>query len=151
MKRVPVSPSVAARSATSDLPKANLYYWKDRLVQRKYIDLVDPRAPAQYSARFEQDGRNCYFPLGSGDETRAAARAVEIQRVMDNKGWDCACKRYPREFTLAIFWNDNPLLCTYGTLLTAPRKASPAPRTPPTTLPDKIRVALVERDEEVRR
>ncbi len=147
----PTSRPGAARSAPADPPKTDLCYWKSRLVHRKYIDLIDPAAARQYSARIGHVGTSCYFPLGSEDETHAAARALEIDRVIEVQGWDFACKRYPREFTLAIFWSDNPLLCTYSTLLTAPRKGSGAQPTPLTTLPDKIRVALVERDEEVRR
>jgi len=141
----------ASQSLAADFPKNDVRYWKSRLVHRKYMDLIDPVAARQYSARVEHDGTSCYFPLGSADETRAANRALEIHRAIQGQGWDFACKRYPREFTLAVFWSDNPLLCTYTTLLTTPRKVSNAPRVPPVNTPGGVRVALIERDEEVRR
>jgi len=70
---------------------------------------------------------------------------------VEDKGWEFACKRYPREFTLAVFWSDNPLLCTYTTLLTAPSRAKSASDATLARTSGEVRVALVERDEEVRR
>lgn len=104
--------------------------WMPRLVHRKYTELADPRSAGHFSARIEHEGTGCYFPLGSADAEKAAARAAEIERLIQTKGWHQAGQRYTREFTLAVFWNSNPLLCTYTTLFTAPgrRAADPRPR-----------------------
>jgi len=125
-------------------------YWRTQLVHRKYTELADPRTAGHFSARIEHDGTGCYFPLGSADDETAALRAGEIHRCIRTKGWARACQRFAREFTLAVFWSINPLLCTYTTLITIPGKR-PAPlRAPSSTKAPGIRLALVEADDGVR-
>jgi len=124
--------------------------WMERLVHRKYIELANPRSAGHFSARIEHGGTGCYFPLHSADAAKAAARAAEIQRSLEVRGWNQTCQRYAAEFTLAVFWNGNPLLCTYTTLLTSPRppaadlKARPGRRMP------VMRIVLVEANDAIR-
>jgi len=126
-------------------------HWQSRLVHRKYIELADPRTAGHFSARIEHDGTGCYFPLGSADEERAAARALQIHRWVQSRGWGAACQRYAREFTLAVFWSSNPLLCTYTTLISLPgrRPAAPSARHGATRA-EAARLLLVEADDPVR-
>jgi DNA-binding NarL/FixJ family response regulator len=137
-------------NSKSDAKKKDVRHWKARLVHRKYTDLADPRTAGHFSARIEQDGTGCYFPLGSDDQTRAAVRAQEIYRCVQAEGWSSACARYSREFTFAVFWNSNPLLCTYTTLLTSPGNgaAARAPRSDEAT--KALRLVIVEADDVVR-
>jgi hypothetical protein len=86
--------------------------------------------------------------LGEQHETRATAKAQLLQRVLDEEGWATLCRRFPREFAFALFWNQNPLLCTYTTLLTRCR-GQLVRRT--STATSGIRVAIIEGDESVRR
>jgi hypothetical protein len=117
--------------------------WKARLVHRKYTEWTDPSTAGQFSARIEHNGTGCYFPLGSADESRAAVRALEIHHCVQTSGWNLACKRYRREFTLAGFWSNNPLLCTYTTLFTSPGKTS-APASSNSDGPDSVSLIVVE-------
>lgn len=116
------------------------------LLHRKYLELVEPKAAGQFSVRLGSEGTSSYFPLGEHDEARAAAQAQLLQRVLAQEGWPALCRRFPREFALALFWNQNPLLCTYTTLITSCRPAPPRKSAPP-----GIRVAVIEGDEPVRR
>src|SRR5262245_23691927 len=88
--------------------------WLARLVHRKYLELFEPAVAGQYSVRMANEGSGSYFLLGTTNETRAAARAEAIHRAATQKGWDFVHRHYSREFTLSVFWNDNPLLCTYA-------------------------------------
>ena len=122
-----------------------------RLVHRKYIELADPRTAGHFSARIEHEGTGCYFPLGSADAEKAATRAAEIDRLIQTEGWSQACQRYAHEFTLAVFWNSNPLLCTYTTLITSPgrRAAGPAQSTAPAGR-KRGRILIAEANDSIR-
>ncbi len=121
-----------------------------QLVRRKYLELAKPGISPQFSARLGSDGVSSYFLLGSEDETKAAKRAQAIQRIIEREGWDSACSRHAREFTLALFWSNNPLLVTYTTLLTAPVESPANPPGAHAPVQRMVRVAIVERDEPIR-
>ncbi len=97
--------------------KGELAYWRDRLIQRRYRE-ARLLAGAEFSVRIEHDGAHSYFPLGSSDPDRAAARAKEVFQTICTAGWTAAFEQFEREITLAIFWADNPLAVTYTTLFT---------------------------------
>ena len=118
------------------------------LLHRKYLELVEPQAAGQFSVRLGSAGSTSYFPLSEQHETRATAKAQLLQRVLDEEGWATLCRRFPREFAFALFWNQNPLLCTYTTLLTRCRGQLLRRTSTATT---GIRVAIIEGDESVRR
>ncbi len=90
-------------------------YWEKRLIQRRYREARLLTGP-ECSVRIEHDGAHAYFPLGSNDAKPAAARARDIHHMVLSDGWTAAFARYEREFTLAIFWSDNPAAVTYTTL-----------------------------------
>ena len=136
----------------NDLQLQVARFWLPRLVHRKYIDLAHPHTAGHFSARIEHDGTGCYFPLGSDDPDQAAARAAEIDHSIRTRGWSQGCKRFPREFTLAVFWNGNPLLCTYTTLLTSPGARNVHSPSPSRARGGAglLRLRIVEADEVVR-
>src|SRR2546422_747506 len=109
MERRSAKAKAPPRSAgtPADHPPADARSWRDCLVHRRYLDLFDPAAAGQYSVRIAQEGTGCYFPLGTSDETVAAAQASLIFRAIRRQGWSHALQHYPREFTLALFWCNN--------------------------------------------
>jgi len=93
-------------------------YWAQRLIHRKYTEPFLPSAEREFSVRIEHAGTSYYFPLGTDKEKDAAKSAARIYRVVEAQGWDSACKRFPRELSVAFRWSDNPLAWTYTTILT---------------------------------
>jgi DNA-binding NarL/FixJ family response regulator len=95
----------------------------------------------------EQEGAYNYFPLGSNREDAAAAKALEIHRVILRQGWQAASEQFEREITLAIFWADNPSAVTYTTLFTF---AGAPPGLPlPTASRLRKRISVIEPDRTV--
>ncbi len=111
----------AVRLAASRGParriKSNPGYWEQRLIQRRYHE-GRLGIGEEYSVRIEEGGAHAYFPLGTMDPKCAAARARDIHAIVLAKGWTSAFEKFEREFTLAIFWADNPAAVTYTTLFT---------------------------------
>src|SRR5206468_73138 len=67
-------------------------------------------------------------------------------RTIVAEGWSAAFQRYPREFTLALFLAENPMIFTYTTLYTATEKspdAKPSRSRPIKRFP-KVSVAIIE-------
>ena len=122
--------------------------WKPCLVQRTYGRSLRPFPFKELSVRIEHDGSGLFFPLGTALEEEAATRAKEIRRRTVAEGWLSVFKEYPREFTLAIFWSDDPMVFTYATLYTVPERegrfapvtATPIPRS------GRIAITIVEPD-----
>jgi DNA-binding CsgD family transcriptional regulator len=124
--------------------------WQPQLVQRRYLELVEPALAGHYAVRLSAPGASCYFPLGESDENRAAAKAIELHQLLQRQGWETLCRQQPREFTLALYWNDNPLLSTYTTLLSRcddrAEISAPASSNPPS----RLRVGIIEADPSIR-
>jgi DNA-binding NarL/FixJ family response regulator len=93
-------------------------YWAQRLIHRKYGEAFRTNAEREFSVRVEHAGTSHYFPLETGNEKAAAKTAARIYRVVAEQGWDSACKRFPRELSIAFRWSDNPLAWTYTTVFT---------------------------------
>ncbi len=102
----------------------NCEYWKARLIRRKYPDTHAPDAE-EWSARIEYDASYRFFPLGTSNPVIAAQRALELHRELRTYGWRSVLTRHRSEFTLAVFWHHNPVVCTYTTLHTLPNAESP--------------------------
>jgi len=100
-------------------------YWIHRLILRKYPEPLQSPAKSEFSIRIEHARSRQYFPLGTSDENEAALRAMSIYRTVVNKGWDRANESFPRELSLALRWQDNPLAWTYTTIHTR-RSSDPA-------------------------
>lgn len=144
----------AAAGAVSRLfAKTDSRYWKQRLIHCAYGESARPRLFRELSVRLEHEGSNFYFPLDTGDEEEAAVRALQIYRTVLEEDWPAVCRRYPREFTLALFLAENPMIFTYTTLYTLtdgwldPR----SPRLPPINHSSKVSVALIEPESGCRR
>ena len=118
--------------------------WKGRLIHRKYLDWIRPGINREYAARIDYQGAYSYFPLGTENEDLAAEQARLRFRDVKNRGWRQVSAIYPREFTIAIFWLSNPVVCTYSTLLTIPEAGGPAPASAPAQRANARSIALVE-------
>lgn len=144
------SDSLAASSAISPASISHdAEYWKNRLIHRNYPEPPQPQKNREFSVRIEHARTTHYFPLGTSNENEAAAQAIRIYRSVLNKGWSHAKENFPRELSLALRWQDNPLAWTYTTLhsrpgSTAKSVGSLAER------PKSRRVAFVEPDAGVR-
>src|SRR6266487_4685109 len=101
----------AVSSSSLNRSRSTVGYWKQRLIHRPYPEARLSAGP-EYSVRMEQEGLYNYFPLGSDREDLAAAKALEIHRVILRQGWQAAAEQFDREVTLAIFWADNPAAVT---------------------------------------
>lgn len=127
---------------------ADARYWAQRLIHRKYGQTFRPNAEREFSVRVEHAGTSYYFPLGTESEKTAAKNAARIFSVVASQGWDTACKRFPRELSIAFRWSDNPLAWTYTTVFTqtdlqrSPGKVA--------TLPSHFRVGIVESERGLR-
>jgi DNA-binding NarL/FixJ family response regulator len=95
-------------------------YWAQRLIRRKYTEALHPSAERELSVRVDQAGTGHYFPLGTDNRKFAARQAIRIYQAVTGQGWASACKRFPRELSVAFRWADNPLAWTYTTIHTQP-------------------------------
>jgi DNA-binding NarL/FixJ family response regulator len=130
-----------------DHQKNSIRYWRQRLIQRKYLETLS--SGAGWSARIEHGGEYRYFFLAGREEAAAAEKALEIYRSILDQGWRETQQRYCREFTVAVFWSQIPFTCTYTTLLTHPSDLASslniaAPRGKPAG-----KIWLVEPDQEI--
>jgi len=121
-----LSPAVDSWSGPGDngavvgqFAKTDIRYWKRQLTHRAYGELARHRPFRELSVRIEHEGGGFYFPLDTDVEKEAAIRSVQIYREVLEEGWAAVFQRYPREFTLALFWAENPMIFTYTTLYTA--------------------------------
>ena len=125
-------------------------YWRHRLILRKYPEPPRSSANHEFSVRIEHARTSEYFPLGTSNENEAAVRAMGIYRTVVNKGWLRANARFPRELSLALRWQDNPLAWTYTTIHTR-RTGGPAKPVPDVAAPAAERnVAFIEPDAGIR-
>jgi DNA-binding NarL/FixJ family response regulator len=123
-------------------------YWKGRLIHRRYPEPPPSQPAREFSIRIEHERTSHYFPLGTGDENAAAGRAMQIYRTVVNEGWAAACASHPRELSVALRWQDNPLAWTYTTIHT---RLNSGPRKPPASgLSGEHSVGLIEPDAGIR-
>jgi DNA-binding NarL/FixJ family response regulator len=137
----------AAVGAVSHLfAKTDIRYWRRRLIHCAYGEMARPRPFREFSARIEHEGVGFFFPLDTGAEEEAAVRALEIYRAVLEAGWPSAFRHYPREFTLALFLAENPMIFTYTTLYTATDASidSKPPRLRPVNRHPRVSVAIIE-------
>ena len=117
--RVSFAPHLAKAEATSvSIVELDAEHWKRRLIHRKYPEKAAPETGPELSVRIEHAGVSRYFPLGTREEDRAAAEAMQIHQVVVDQGWGIANQKFARELTLAMRWLDDPLAWTYTTLHT---------------------------------
>jgi DNA-binding NarL/FixJ family response regulator len=126
----------------------DIEHWRRRLIHRKYPE-PDPAQPErEFSVRIEHDRTSHYFPLGTSDENEAATRAVLIFKTVVNKGWERAKASFPRELSLGLRWQDDPLAWTYTTFYT---QHSNGPAKPKNAHLRERSVVFIEADAGIRR
>ena len=120
-KTRPAKPPAAATDAGApvrvSLPKTDRRYWEQRLAHSTYGSSLPGHTASELSARIEHEAASFCFPLGTSSRSKAATRALEIYQTVLTEGWPSALFRYPREFTMAVFWSEDPMIFTYTTLL----------------------------------
>jgi DNA-binding NarL/FixJ family response regulator len=144
---IPQNPSaLVARGET--WPKTDARYWRRRLLHRNYPAVARGGTATPLSARLQDDSVSQYFPLNTSDENAAAARAATIYKTIASAGWAEACRRFPREVTLAFHWAVDPVAWTYTTLHTQVEDTAPAERRDRS---QPLRIALVEEERGLQR
>lgn len=144
------APKASAVAVSESISVTDARYWKTRLIQRKYCEPVQFASGHEYSTKIEHDGRSFFFPLGSGNQKRAAERARQIYQTVVQEGWTAACARYSREIAAAIFWSWSPIACTYTTLYTFVSNARPSAGPTRAAARKSCCVAVIEAEEAVR-
>ncbi len=121
-------------------------HWQSRLLRRKYLELLRPKFATEWSVVIDYGDVRRLFPLGTMDRDAAAMRAAERFRVVKQQGWRQADLQFEQEFSIALFWNPNPMICTYSTMLTIPASLAGE-------IPDRgtAHAIIVEPDDGVRR
>lgn len=147
------SASVPPQTSLAPAPAKDAGYWKARLVHRKYLEFAQANATEEFSVRVEHAGTSHYFPLGTSDENEAARNAMHIYQTVVNEGWASANAAFPRELSLALRWQDNPLAWTYTTIHTRRSNGHHGPTRPandPASRSPQHSVALIEPDAGIR-
>jgi len=139
-----------AKSARPALSLSELEDWNSRLIHRRYLDQNPVPTPPEFSARIVQAREAWFFPLGTSDETKAAARAKRIHQAVVTRGWEFAHRKFSREVTVALRWLDDPVAWTYITIHTQLVDSSQLASAQPASS-SAFRVALVEPEVGVRR
>jgi DNA-binding NarL/FixJ family response regulator len=101
--------------------------WKPRLIHRTYPEPAEPHREPEFSIRIEYGHSRTLFPLGTSKVDEAEARAKRIYQTIGSGGWAAANARFPRELSIALRWQDNPLAWTYTTIHTLPRNGAGRP------------------------
>ncbi|NOS68885.1 MAG: response regulator transcription factor [Verrucomicrobia bacterium] len=147
---------------SSDLIVADVDYWRRRLIRRKYSEHSSPESDGELSVRIEHAHTSHYFPLGTCDETQAADKAMKVYQTVVNRGWANVNATFPRELSVVLRWQDNPLTWTYTTIHTriqstvqSPQSRVHSPETPDSGLKAGSRspeytIALIEPDAGIR-
>jgi len=125
-------------------------YWKRRLIHRKYPGRLDSQNDHGFSVRIEHARVSQYFPLGTSDETEASNRAMRIYLTVVNRGWASANASFPRELSLALRWQDNPLAWTYTTIHTLQSSGTLKPMRKQTGRIPERNVMFIEPDQGIR-
>lgn len=139
-----------AKSIRLGLLASELEDWNSRLIQRRSLDQAPVSTAHEFSARIVHAREGWYFPLGTSDEIKAAARAKRIHQAVVARGWEFAHRKFSRELTLALRWLDDPVAWTYITIHTQPEERSQLASSKPAS-PSAFRVALVEPEVALRR
>ncbi|HAV61003.1 MAG TPA: hypothetical protein DCY13_01390 [Verrucomicrobiales bacterium] len=136
----------ASEGEPDDATRMSAAHWRRRLLRRKYLELLRQGQATEWSVVIDHDAARRLFPLGTMNPDEAAMRAAERFQTVALQGWRQANLQYEQEFTIALFWNENPMVCTYTTLLTIPASLA-------SELPDggQVQCAVIEPDEGVRR
>ncbi len=87
---------------------------------RKYVSDLHEGFGRELFGGIAHDGVVEQIALGTEDPNAARLRAADIQSEVSRLGWRRVRLAHPREVTVAVFWEANPMICTYTTILTVP-------------------------------
>lgn len=143
---LPASPAGLFASASPPLPRVPVPVG---VGTRKYVSDLNPGFHQELFATVAAEGRVDHFALGTEDLTVARVRAADLGAELGRDG--SARLRLSRswEATVAVFWQANPMTCTYTTLLTHPAAGGTAGPEP--ARPRGWSVLVIEPDGGVRR
>ncbi len=113
------------------------------LVRRLYSPGGRPGSAGEWSTWISDGRAGWYVPLGVSDESEAAGVADRLREEVAAGQWDRVGGRIPREFTLAVFWLESPVACTYTSLHTVVGEGA-LPGS--TAAPIRLQMAVVEPD-----
>lgn len=125
--------------------------WKDRLLLRRYRFPASGESEHDLAARIEHGGVGYFFPLGTPDRERAAAKAAGIYEKVVKQGWNSVFPQFARELIVSFEWCMDPVLWTYTTIHTLVGKR--AESVPDSTFanPNRQCVLILELDAGIRR
>jgi DNA-binding NarL/FixJ family response regulator len=137
------------RKDSRNFSKNGMRYWKERLLLRRYRFSGSRESDQDLATAIDHNGMQHLFLLGTPDADAAAIKAQTIYRMIAERGWSVACKRFSRELIVGLEWCANPILWTYTTIHTLMAKSTGADTAK--INPNLQRVLLIERDEGTRR
>lgn len=88
--------------------------------RRRHAAGLRPLGSDEWFQWLEHENEGWYVPLGTREEAVARKSAETLHRQLATQGWEKTGARVSREFTVALFWLEAPLACTYTTLFTLP-------------------------------
>jgi DNA-binding NarL/FixJ family response regulator len=106
------------RAAFEPAVKPGYDHWNKRLLRRPYRFPAVSGSDQDLSAHIEHDGTGYFFPLGTANVERAAAKARQIYQMAVSEGWDAAGRHFSRELIVSFEWCMDPVLWTYTTIHT---------------------------------
>jgi DNA-binding NarL/FixJ family response regulator len=87
---------------------------------RKYVSNLNPGFARELFVSLTWGGITEHLSLGTEALHEAQVRALDLKSELRRDGWARMKLSYSREATVAVFWQANPMACTYTTLLTIP-------------------------------
>ncbi len=120
-----------------------------RVAPRKYVSHQNAGFERELFAELTWDGATEFMALGTEEPNEGALRARDILGELQRGGWGMVHLNHSREATVAVFWQANPMTCTYTTLLTLPARNGELKGTGPK--PRGWRILIIEPDGGVRR
>jgi DNA-binding NarL/FixJ family response regulator len=137
------------RRDSGNFSENGVRYRKERLLLRRYRFPGSGESDQDLATAIDHNGTQHLFLLGTPDADAAAIKAQTIYRMIAERGWSVACKRFSRELIVGLEWCANPILWTYTTIHTLITKSTGADAAK--INPNLQRVLLIERDEGTRR
>jgi DNA-binding NarL/FixJ family response regulator len=131
-------------------PKSDVRYWRERLLHRRYRFPASAQSDDHFAVQIEHAGTGYFFPLGTPDADKAAAKAHAIYWKVVQRGWDSVCRNYPRELVVGFEWSVNPLMWTYTTIHTLVGHPLNGNGSKPASTSPSQRVLLMEPDAGIR-
>jgi DNA-binding NarL/FixJ family response regulator len=134
-----------------NFPRTDARYWRQRLLLRRYRFPASGESEQDFAAQIDHADTGYFFPLGTPDMEKAAAKACRIHQMAVNQGWNAACRHFSRELIVSFEWCMNPVLWTYTTIHTLVGKQTRPESDSSPANPNRQRVLVVELDAGIRR